>query len=389
MAADLGGHARHGGRLGAPQPEGVHAQHHAGGQAYADPRGRAGPARVRRGRGEVRGQGRDTQDGVPLLAVDRTGLLGPRTGDVLGRADGGEHARPGQQRPQLRRGGGHGHRAPAVPDQEPTAVVVMLHPLHRGGLQGAGGDEARGLGGLPGVGRAGRGDLLHRAGVQPEHHLRDQGEAAQRAVEELGQVVPGDVLDHVAAGAGDGAVGQDHGDPDDEVAEVAVAQPGRAGVPGREQAADGGARGLGRWVEGEPLAVSGELGLQVGQRRAGLHRRGHVRRRVVEHRRHAAGVDGEVGGRDGPRPAEAGAGTTEQERALGAAQQLRRLGHRGGAFHPRRPGPRGRGPQVGHRLVPAPLTCARSGRRPRAGGPRTSPVVRRRAGAWGRACRGC
>ena len=72
---------------------------------------------------------------------------------------------------------------------------------------------------------------------------------------ELAEVVAGDVLDDLAAGVGDRAVGQHDGDADEQVADGAVAQPARAGGVRRQHAAERRAR-LGR-VEGEPLPGAG------------------------------------------------------------------------------------------------------------------------------------
>ena len=93
-----------------------------------------------------------------------------------------------------------------------------------------------------------------REGVEAEGGFGDDGEGAEAAGEEFAEVVAGDVFDDLAAGAGDGAVGEDEGHADDEVAEAAVAVAEGAGVVGGEDAADGGAFGP-EGVEGYELAV--------------------------------------------------------------------------------------------------------------------------------------
>ena len=67
----------------------------------------------------------------------------------------------------------------------------------------------------------------------------DQPERPVGAGEQLGEVVARDVLDHLAAGLGERAVRERERDADDQVAHAAVAVAQRAGVAGRDHAADG------------------------------------------------------------------------------------------------------------------------------------------------------
>ena len=69
--------------------------------------------------------------------------------------------------------------------------------------------------------RDGRG----RPAVQPEGHIGQRGQRAVRAGQQLGQVVAGHVLDHLAAGVRDGAVGEHERGPDEQVARGAEAVP--------------------------------------------------------------------------------------------------------------------------------------------------------------------
>ena len=71
--------------------------------------------------------------------------------------------------------------------------------------------------------------------MQTERRLGDQAERAVGAGEQLAEVVAGDVLHDLAAGLGDGAVGPDHGDADEQVARRAVAEAQRACGAGRDQ----------------------------------------------------------------------------------------------------------------------------------------------------------
>ena len=59
--------------------------------------------------------------------------------------------------------------------------------------------------------------------MQAEGDFRDDAECAEGAGEELGEIVAGDVLDDLAAASRDGAVGEDDGHAEDEIAERAVA----------------------------------------------------------------------------------------------------------------------------------------------------------------------
>src|SRR5690606_40623239 len=104
--------------------------------------------------------------------------------------------------------------------------------------------------------------------VQPQHHLGEQAQRTEGAVEELGQVVSGDVLDDVPAGADGAAVGEHGGHPDDEVAQGAVGLLGGAGVGGGDQPAGGGAGPGPGGVEGDPLALLRQRALQLPPRDA-------------------------------------------------------------------------------------------------------------------------
>ena len=76
-------------------------------------------------------------------------------------------------------------------------------------------------------------------GVELERRADDRSEAAKRAGHQLRQVVAGDVLHDLAAGAGEGAVGRRDLHADDEVARRAVTMTQRPAVVGGEEAADG------------------------------------------------------------------------------------------------------------------------------------------------------
>ena len=120
--------------------------------------------------------------------------------------------------------------------------------------------------------------------VQPQHHLGEHGERAVGAVQQLGQVVAGHVLDHVAAAAGHRAVGQHQRHADHQVAQRAVHQRARA----RRRRWRAGRR---RWRPSATRAASSATccpcgassSCSVAQRRAGAHRHRHVAGVVRDH----------------------------------------------------------------------------------------------------------
>ncbi len=66
--------------------------------------------------------------------------------------------------------------------------------------------------------------------VQAEIHFRDHAKSAEAAGHQLVDVVAGDILDHLAAALGDGAVGEHNRHADDEIAQAAIFQPQGAAV---------------------------------------------------------------------------------------------------------------------------------------------------------------
>ncbi len=137
--------------------------------------------------------------------------------------------------------------------------------------------------------------LRHGHGVQPEDGLGDDGEGAERADQQLAEVVAGDVLDDPAAGLGDHAVGTHHGDADEQVAGGAGGDAARPAGVGGQRAPDAGAgHGL---VEREALAALGHGLLQVGEPRARLGDDDQVAGSVLEHLVERADVEQHVGAR--------------------------------------------------------------------------------------------
>jgi hypothetical protein len=130
-----------------------------------------------------------------------------------------------------------------------------------------------------------------RPRVQPERRLGDQAERALRPREQLAQVVAGHVLDHLAAGLGHDAVGPHHGDPDEQVTRRPVAQPPRAGQPGRDHAAD---RGLARHVQRDLLPGLGQHRRYLGHPGARPDPGHQVPGRVLDHAGQPGGVDDQV-----------------------------------------------------------------------------------------------
>ena len=169
--------------------------------------------------------------------------------------------------------------------------------------------------------RCGRGG----EGMKAHGHLEDRAEGAERAGEELRQVVARDVLDHLAAALCDRAVGQRDPHADDKVPHPAVARPQGPRVVCRHHSADGGVR-AGR-VQGQHLILLGERLLGAGQRHARLEGRGEVACVVFEDAIEARAGELERRIRSG-RPGQLGAGAVDPHAfagLVGGAQLLRHL----------------------------------------------------------------
>ena len=162
-----------------------------------------------------------------------------------------------------------------------------------------------------------------RERVQPERHLDDHAERSVRTGEQLAQVVPGDVLDHLAAGLGHDTVGPDHGRADDEVANRSVQQPGRPGRRRRDQTSDGAAA---RRVDGEPLAGRGEPGLEVVEPHTRLRDRDEVTGGVLDQPVQPGQVEHDVAPIGCRAPLQPGPGSPRHDRqaAVGRQPQDRR-----------------------------------------------------------------
>ena len=123
-------------------------------------------------------------------------------------------------------------------------------------------------------------DRRHRLGrdrVEPHGDLEDQPERPERPGKQLGQVVTRHVLDHLAAGLGDRAVRQRHGDSQHEVARRAISVAQRPGVAAGDHATN---RGLlarpERRVEREHLTRRAHLLLEACDRHARLDDRREI-----------------------------------------------------------------------------------------------------------------
>ncbi len=110
--------------------------------------------------------------------------------------------------------------------------------------------------------------------VQSHRDLEDRAERAERAREQLGQVVAGHVLDHLAAALRDRAVGERHAHPHHQVARPAVARPQRTRVAAGQDAAE--RRAVARRVEGQHLPRLRERLLGALERHARLEHGGEV-----------------------------------------------------------------------------------------------------------------
>ena len=142
-------------------------------------------------------------------------------------------------------------------------------------------------------------------GMEAEADPADEREPATRAADELAEVVAGDVLDDLAAGVDDRAVGEHERDAEHEVAGRAEPVAQRAREILREAGAD---RRVARRIEREALAGRGERGREGREADARLDRAGEVARLVLEDAVHALGVEigadpdrAPLGGRGGER----------------------------------------------------------------------------------------
>ncbi len=150
--------------------------------------------------------------------------------------------------------------------------------LHRRGLDGT--PCARGARRRQRV--EGDGARHPRQGMQPQRHLGDHPQRAQRADQQLADVVAGDVLHHPAAAVPDGAVGEDEAHADGQVARGAEAGAQRSPGAARHDAANGG-RNSAVGVEHEALAMWRQRGLQRVEAQSRLHHADQVTRLVLHH----------------------------------------------------------------------------------------------------------
>src|SRR5215204_4480557 len=128
--------------------------------------------------------------------------------------------------------------------------------------------------------------------VEAEVGCGDDTQGAQGAGEELRQIVAGHVLDDLAACFGHGAVVQDDGYTDDQVADSAVPVTSWPGRVGRDYSTDGGPAL--RRVYGQHLIRAGDVFLQVFQLHPGLETDDLVSWRVLQHLVHSRRAYDEV-----------------------------------------------------------------------------------------------
>jgi hypothetical protein len=145
--------------------------------------------------------------------------------------------------------------------------------------------------------RAGDGDgaIDLRERGELEGGFGDDGEGAEGADVEFVEVVAADVLHDAAAGLAGGAIGVDDADAEEPVADRAVAVTQRTRDVRGEETADSRPLDAGR-IEGEPLAVPREEGLQVGETHAGFDGDGHVGGFVSDDAVEARGGESEIVG---------------------------------------------------------------------------------------------
>jgi hypothetical protein len=191
----------------------------------------------------------------------------------------------------------HQHRRCLAVESQAAHVLdggdrECVHQLERDRHDAGCGDPGDRLaGGDDGREETEQGQLGRRLGQQSEGRLGDHAERALRADEQAGQVVAGDVLDRLAAGAHDLARGEHDLQPEHPVAGDAVldaAQPARVLGQVAADGADLERRRVG-WIE-QPDLCRGAI--QVGVDHARLDGRGQVRRVDLEDAVHLCQDDG-------------------------------------------------------------------------------------------------
>ncbi len=246
--------------------------------------------------GEHEGQ---LQAGGPVVAGGR-GVPGVRrsAGRVVG-ATRSPHHRAGSARWRLDRR--HRPRGPRAARARHPARPSATRPRSRPGRPGRAAPSGRRpgpvVGSLTGVAHPA---ARHRHGVQPEDGLGDDGQGAERADEQLAEVVARDVLDHPAAGLRDHPVGAHHGDADQQVAGGARGDATCTARVGGQRPPDARARdGL---VERKTLATATHDLLEISETRAGLGDHDQVTGRVLDDLVERAHVEQHVGagGRHSP-----------------------------------------------------------------------------------------
>ena len=176
-----------------------------------------------------------------------------------------------------------------------------------------GGEEVfhGGPGGGEGGDVGGEEDFFNGEGAELEGGGADDAEAVAGSDEEFEHVVAGYVLHHAPAGMGDATVGKHCFQSDEVLTDGPEAAAPRAEEVFGEELADRDAFRVGR-VNGEPLAMSGEGGLEGGEGEAAFGGDGHVLGGVFAD----GGEGGEVNGGDGlPR----GVGLGEEAGEVGEA----------------------------------------------------------------------
>ncbi len=244
---------------------------------------------------------------------------------------------------------GHGDRAV---DLRPVDLERARLKLGAGdGADVRKGAEAGDGGGDPGTGRG------HR--VEPERRLRDDAERAEGAGEQLAEVVPGDVLDDLAARPGDRAVGEHDRDADQQVARRAVPQAAWSGGRGGERAADG--RPLDGDIEGELLARLAEGVGECLRRDPGLHAYDEVTGDVLQDLVQAAGVQQQVAALGRGAPVHLGAGAHREHGEIVLGRDPHHGGHLAGGLGQGDPAGRDPGDLVVRTGLPDRHTARREG----------------------------
>ncbi len=164
----------------------------------------------------------------------------------------------------------------------------------------------------------------------------DHRQRAQGSAEHLWKVETRHILDHLAAAPGNRSVGENQGDPDQEISHASKLGPTRAKSVGGNDSAKGGELRT-RRIERQPLVVLRHGRLQLRQGHPRFDGNHQVAGGVLDQLRQAVGVDHRIQRLRRGAERHLGAASHEGDSQLltvGPPKRLACLGHRPGSVRP-------------------------------------------------------